>query len=139
MSFLGKFVAQMILLHNHIAASRDVSDKYLRLQPFVASNLQLRNVRYNHPVYICLSMNSSLEPNHFVIPFGGQGKHFVNKLVELLNAFVTESPLESFAITAAMTMPALLLQKPHARSKTQDHINKELLREGRIIQAHLSK
>ena len=50
MSFLGKFVARTILLRNHIAASRDVGDKYLRFQSFVASNLQLRNVRYNHPV-----------------------------------------------------------------------------------------
>ena len=51
MSFIGKFVARMILLHNRIAASRDVSDKYLRFQSFVASNLQLRNVCYNQPVH----------------------------------------------------------------------------------------
>ena len=27
-----------------------------------------------------------------------------------------------FALTAAMTMPALLLRKPHRKSKTKDHI-----------------
>ena len=30
--------------------------------------------------------------------------------------------MESFALTAAMTMPLLLLQKPHRSSKTKDHV-----------------
>ena len=50
-----------------------------------------------------------------------------------------------------MTMPALLLQKPHSKSKTHDHISclsrhlelwekgniTELLKEGKLIQSHL--
>ena len=50
-----------------------------------------------------------------------------------------------------MTMPALLLQKPHSKSKTRDHISclnrrlalwekgntAELLKEGKVIQSHL--
>ena len=56
-----------------------------------------------------------------------------------------------FAVKAAMTLPALLLQKPHSKSKTRDHISclqrrlvlwkegniRELLKEGRLIQSHL--
>ena len=50
-----------------------------------------------------------------------------------------------------MTMPALLLQKPHSKSKTRDHIScltrrlalwekgdvAELIKEGKLIQSHL--
>ena len=49
-------------------------------------------------------------------------KQFVAELARLFEAYATESPIEAFAIKAAMTMPALLLQKPHAKSKTRDHI-----------------
>ena len=55
------------------------------------------------------------------------------------------------ALTAAMTLPALMLQKPHARSKVQEHITclrcrlslwekgeiAELLKEGKAIQRSL--
>ena len=50
--------------------------------------------------------------NLFMIPSGAQGKRFVGELARLFNAFASESALEVFAIKAAMTMPALLLQKP---------------------------
>jgi len=33
-----------------------------------------------------------------------------------------ESALEPIALTAAMVMPVLLLQKPHPSSKSQDHV-----------------
>ena len=125
-------------------------------RPMICDKAQWHNLNGQEFVTLITSAYQEIvhwKPNHFMIPSGAQGKHFVNKLVHLLNAFATESPLESFAITAAMTMPALLLQKPHARSKSKDHIKclsrrlhlwetgdiKELLHEGRIIQAHLSK
>ena len=50
--------------------------------------------------------------NLFMIPSGAQCKRFVGELARLFNAFASESALEVFAIKAAMTMPALLLQKP---------------------------
>ena len=60
-------------------------------------------------------------PNLFMLPSGNCGKKFVAELACLFEAYATESPIETFAIKAAMTMPTLLLQKPHAKSKTRDH------------------
>ena len=82
------------------------------------------------------------------VPSGSSGKHFVCELARLFEAFATKSALEPFAMTAAMTFPALMLQKPHAESKTRDHISclqcrlsswekgdiAELLKEGKAIQ-----
>ena len=89
--------------------------------------------------------------NIFMVPSGSSGKRFVAELARLFEAFVTESALESVALTAAMTFPALMLQKPHAKSKVHEHIaclrrrlslweNGEiakLLQEGRAIQKSL--
>ena len=71
-----------------------------------------------------------------------------NNTACLFNAFASEFALEAFAIKAAMTMLALLLQKPSAKSKSTDHVNclhqrialwekgdiQELLKEGKTIQ-----
>ena len=89
--------------------------------------------------------------NLFMVPSGAQGKRFVGELARLFNAFANESALEAFAVKAAMTMPALLLQKPSAKSKSLDHVNclrrrfalwekgdiLELLKEGKTIQRQL--
>ena len=66
--------------------------------------------------------------------------------------YAKDSSLESVAITAAMEMPCLLLQRPNKTSKSQQHVTcpcrrmkswKEgdilgLLLEARTIQSHLS-
>jgi len=91
--------------------------------------------------------------NCFKIPHGNAGKSFVNELARLFQAFATGSALESVALKAAMTLPPLLLQKPHRNSKTKTHIAclerrmklweegdiPELVREGRAIQNRLPK
>ena len=88
-----------------------------------------------------------------MIPSGAQGKEYVKELTRMFDAFATESALESIAVTAAMTMPALLLQKPHAKSKSKDHTVclkrrlelwklgkiEELISEGRTIQTLLKQ
>ena len=85
------------------------------------------------------------------VPSGASGKCFVGELARLFGAFATESAFEAFALKAVMTLPALVLQKPHAKSKTQDHISclqrrlalwekgdiAELLKEGKAIQRSL--
>ena len=90
-------------------------------------------------------------PNLFKVPSGASGKCFVGELARLFGAFATESAFEAFALKAVMTLPALVLQKPHAKSKTQDHISclqrrlvlwekgdiAELLKEGKAIQRSL--
>ena len=60
--------------------------------------------------------------NLFKVPSGSIGKQFVAEIARLFEAFATESALEPVALKAAMTLPALLLQKPHAKSKVQEHI-----------------
>ena len=70
----------------------------------------------------------------------------------MFRAYAEHSALEIVAMKAAMVMPALLLQKPHPRSKAKDHAlhlerrlqlwqsgKHELLDEGRTIQHQLNQ
>ena len=89
--------------------------------------------------------------NLFRVPSGSNGKKFVSELARLFQAFADASALETTALKAAMTLPALVLQKPHAKSKVREHISclerrlslwgegniTELLREGKAIQRPL--
>ena len=91
-------------------------------------------------------------PNLFKVPSGACGKHFVAEFTRLFNSFAMESDLEAVALKAAMTLPSLMLQKPHAKSKTHDHISclqrrlslwekgdiSNLLKEGRALQRSLA-
>ena len=47
---------------------------------------------------------------------------FVTHLAMLFRAYGEGTALESVALRAAMLMPILLLQKPHSRSKTREHV-----------------
>ena len=92
------------------------------------------------------------KPNFFKVPSGASGKHFVAELARLFEAFAAGSAFEAFAMKAAMTLPTLMLQKPHTKSKACDHIScpkprltlwekgdiAELLQEGRAIQRSLN-
>ena len=50
----------------------------------------------------------------------------MSELARVFNVFASESVLEAFAINAAMTAPALLLQKPTAKSKSIDQIRQRI-------------
>ena len=90
--------------------------------------------------------------NIFKIPSGNAGRAFVNELVRLLRTYSDDSAMEGIALKVAMTMPALLLQKPHTRSRAKEHTTHldrrlhlwragkihELIHEGRTIQQNLS-
>ena len=91
------------------------------------------------------------QTNIFKLPFGKEGKAFVNELARLFRAYAESSSMEIIALKAAMTLPILLLQKPHRTSKVKEH-NKcierrlslwldgdieALLDEGRTIQRYL--
>ena len=85
------------------------------------------------------------------VPSGKVGKAFVHELACLFLAYAEGSTLESVALTCAMAVPALLLQKPHQSSKAKEHVSclerrlkawsegkiDLLLHEGRTIQSHL--
>ena len=89
----------------------------------------------------------------FKVPSRSTGKRFMAEIARLFEAFAIESALEAVALKAAMTLPALLLQKPHAKSKVQEHIAclkrrlllwdkgdiEELLKEGRVIQRSMRR
>ena len=91
--------------------------------------------------------------NIFKVPSGKSGKSFVREMSRLLNAFGDASALEVVALKAAMVMPALLLQKPHRRSKAKEHsshLNRrlalwnsgnimDLIKEARSIQHHITQ
>ena len=91
--------------------------------------------------------------NIFKIPSGKAGKAFVIELARLLRSYSDDSAMEGIALKAAMTMPALLLQKPHTRSRAKEHTSHldrrlrlwtagklhELIHEGRTIQQNHSR
>ena len=72
-------------------------------------------------------------------------------LAGLFRSYGEASAMESVSLRAAMVMPILLLQKPHARSKSRDHAHclekrldlwkagniDALIQEGRTIQSQL--
>ena len=86
--------------------------------------------------------------NVFSVPSGKAGKAFVSEMAWLFQSYAEGSPLESIAITAAMILPPLLLQKPTPKSKARDHVRclecrlqcwrdgdiESLLSEGKTIQ-----
>ena len=89
--------------------------------------------------------------NLFLIPSGSAGKDFVHEQARLFQACAEGTALETVAIMAAMTMPALLLQKPYNGSKAKEHSSclrrrldswkagniEALLLEGKTIQQQL--
>ena len=50
------------------------------------------------------------------------GEQFIAELSSLYESYGRSDARESIAMIAAMTMPALLLQKPHHKSKCKEHI-----------------
>ena len=102
-------------------------------------------------VIACYSEVIYWKRNVFRIPSGKAGKAFVSEMAKLFQAFAEENRIESFALTAAVVLPHLLLQKPHKGSKMKDHtrcLNRRLqlwlngdveglLTEGRTIQQRL--
>ena len=52
---------------------------------------------------------------------GKAGKHYIDEITRLMNAWTNDSPLKEIAFKAIMVMPNLLLQKPYKESKSKDH------------------
>ena len=57
--------------------------------------------------------------NSFLIPSGKAGIGFVMELARLYQAYADDSALHSIAFTACCVFQVLLLQKPHAKSKSR--------------------
>ena len=78
---------------------------------------------FAHSVECCYEEIVHWRRNLFKIPSGKPGKSFVHELTKLFCAYADGSALESIALKAAMVLPALMLQKPHHKSKSKDHSN----------------
>ena len=89
--------------------------------------------------------------NLFKVPSGQSGKAFTREITRHLEEFAGGTKHQTVSMTSIMIMPALLLQKPHLKSKGKEHSNllqqrlqqwkqgdiSELLRAGRSIQNRL--
>ena len=99
---------------------------------------------YNHVVH--------WRPNFFTHPSGTLATQYIGKLAELFQEYASGSAWEDIPMTSAMLLPSLILQRPHRKSKTKEHIAclerrlplwetaegiHELLKEGNCIQRHL--
>ena len=87
-------------------------------------------------------------PDLFKVPHGRHGKSFVAELASLFRDYAQESAKECIALKAAFLFPLLMLQKPHRRSKSGEHVSalerrlllwrdgnfEELLKEGQTLQ-----
>jgi len=90
--------------------------------------------------------------NCFLLPSGRVGKDFALELARLFQSYADNSTLHSIALTACSVFQILLLQKPHARSKSKDHVTclkrrltlwhsgdiASIVGEGKCIQDHLA-
>lgn len=56
--------------------------------------------------------------NIFLLPSGKAGKAFISELARLYQSYADNSPLQGIALKACSVMQSLLLQNPHAKSRT---------------------
>ena len=106
-----------------------------------------------HTINSCYAEVVHWRRNLFKIPSGQAGKEFVKELSHLFLNYAESTPLECVAMKAAFAFPALVLQKPHQRSKAREYAEcltwrldlwrkgeiPSLIAKGRSIQSHLSK
>ena len=57
-----------------------------------------------------------------MLPTGKAGKHYIDEITRLMNAWTNDSPLKVIVFKAIMGMPNPLLQKPFKESKSEDHL-----------------
>ena len=95
------------------------TDEPKALPPFTpacASNIRRGNLKgddFCHAIMAAYHEAVHWQRNIFLTPSGAEGKEFIQEMAQLLQAYAEGSAMASFALTAAMTMPLLPLQKPH--------------------------
>lgn len=63
-----------------------------------------------------------MEKEHFQRAFRKMGEQFVTELSSLFQSYDASDARESISLSAAMTMPFLLLQKHHPKSTSKEHV-----------------
>ena len=110
-------------------------------------------LEFTHAIDLTYKEVVKWKRNLFKLPSGKAGKSFVCELTHLFQAYADGSTLDCMALQAAMVMPALILQKPHPKSKAKDHAKhlarrlqlwtegdlESLLNEGRTIQRQFTQ
>ena len=129
---------------------------YTALPPFVQMGEpnftwgELEGVHFSDIITSAYAEVIHWKHNLFSVPSGKAGTCFVMELSSLFRSYGEGSAMESCALHAAMVLPTLLLQKPHSRSKSREHVRcldrrltlwkegniEALLHEGRTIQSH---
>jgi len=108
-------------------------------------------ISFAHSITCAYAETVHWRRNVFLVPSGAVGKEFITELARLIQSYAEASTLESIAIRAAMVMQTLLLQKPHGKATSKEHVRclerrlsiwkrgtiDELVREGRTIQHRL--
>ena len=132
---------------------------YTALPPFVQMDepnftwRELEGVHFSDIITSTYAEVIHWKHNLFSVPSGKAGTCFVMEISSLFRSYGEGSTMESCALHAAMVLPTLLLQKPHSRSKSREHVRcldrrltlwkegniEALLHEGRTIQSHFRK
>ena len=95
------------------------------ITPACFSNSQWGNLtsdEFSHAIMAAYSEAVHWERNIFLVPSVSVGKEFIQEMARIFEAYAEGSQLELFTLTAAMTMPLFLLQKPHKEAKTSDNV-----------------
>lgn len=135
----------MACFSDHVAPS----DSPLALPTFCSSSPGTDS-EYSSIIKAAYEQVVHWKPNLFYLPKGSAASQFIVGLTKLFDSYATG---KGIALTSAMLFPPLILQRPHKRSKPQDHIkclerrlalwgtstgDRQLLSEGKSVQRHLS-
>ena len=143
-------VRTVVETENSVLESERLPD-FIPVQPASFKWEQIEGEAFCQDIQECYNQIVHWRRNLFKVPSGQAGKSFVRELTRMFQSYADASALETVALQAAMVMPALLLQKPHAKSKAKEHsvhLNRRLkqwmngdinslLDEGRTIQQRL--
>ena len=123
---------------NQTTSSQRSQDTTRRAQSTIQPNLpdyevfptEIKNKTWGHISHdsFCDTINGVYDKivhfkrDIFNVPSGRAGKAFIEELTFWIKQFNSNSDLNSVALKAFMVLPALILQKPSATSKSKDSI-----------------
>ena len=133
-----------------INANQETSAEYINMHSQFKWG-DLSGELFVHRVNVAYEEIVKWRRNIFLLPSGKAGKAFISELARLYQSYADNSPLQGIALKACSVMQSLLLQKPHAKRKTKEHVAclerrmalwmegniDKLILEGKCIQKHL--
>ena len=113
-------VRTVVETENSVLESEQLPD-FIPVQPASFKWGEIEGEAFCQDIQECYNQIVHWRRNLFKVPSGQAGKSFVRGLTRMFQSYADASALETVALQAAMVMPALLLQKPHAKSKAKEH------------------